>query len=63
MYSYDIVENKLPRWVLRGYVVSVGTVKLSGQVQDREEKVNPVEKIKPGARNITTKNRKTSVCI
>ena len=54
MYSYDIVENKLPRWVSRGYVVSVGTVKLSGQVQDREEKVNPVQKIKSGDRNITT---------
>ena len=58
MYSYDIVENKLPRWVSRGYVVSVGTVKLSGQVQDREEKVNPVQKIKSGDRNITTKIEK-----
>jgi len=63
VYSYDIVKNKLPPWVSHGYVVSVGMVKLSGQVQDREEKVNPVEKIKSGARNITTKNRKTSVCI
>ena len=63
MYSYDIVENMLPRWVSRGYVVSVGMVKLSGQVQDRKEKVNPVEKIKSGVRNITTKNRKTSVSI
>ena len=58
VYSYDIVENKLPRWVSRGYVVSVGTVKLSGQVQDREEKVNPVQNIKSGDRNITTKNQK-----
>ena len=63
MYSYDILENKLPRWVSRGYVVSVVTAKLSVQVQDREEKVNPVKKIKSGDRNITTKNRKTCVSI
>ena len=63
MYSCDIVENKLPRWVSRGYVVSVGTVMPSGQVQDKEEKVNPDQKIKSGDRNITTKNRKTTVSI
>ena len=51
------------RGISHGYVVSVGMVKLSGQVQDREEKVNPVQKIKSGDCNITTKNRKTSVSI
>jgi len=63
LYSYDIVETKVPRWVSRGYVVSVGTVMPSGQVQDKEEKVNPDKKIKSGDSNITTKNRKTTVSI
>ena len=44
VYAYDNIENKIPLWVSRGYVVCVATAKQSVQVHVREEKVNPGKK-------------------
>ena len=55
MYAYDNIENKIPLWASRGYVVCVATAKQSVQVHVREKKVNSVKNKISGDHNITTK--------
>ena len=42
MYAYDNIENKIPRWVSRGCVAFGAKVKQSVQVEEGEEKENPI---------------------